>query len=173
MDDLNDFEEIPIWNADDNETMMQSIDLDIVPTTGEFFTDYQNVADALGILHHPSLSNNDDSSADAEKLRLRGSRLDMGTMIALSKAIPVSKSLVTIDLYHVHIYREGLEVLSTALVVSPVKHLRLEYNPLQRAPKRAPPKVEKSETDDADEAKVEAEAGGPTEAAAANEEEEE
>ena len=49
-------------NADENEKMMQSIDLEIVPTTGEFYNDYQNVADALGILHHPALANDDDST---------------------------------------------------------------------------------------------------------------
>ena len=51
-------------NAEDNERNMQSIDLDIVPTTGEFYTDYQNVAvaDVLGILHHPSLKNEDDAA---------------------------------------------------------------------------------------------------------------
>ena len=73
------------------------------------------------------------------------------------------------------IYKEGLDVLSTALVVSPVKHLRLEYNPLERAPKRAPPKVEeKSENGDADEAEGEAGAGDAVaaEASAAEAEEE-
>ena len=50
-------------NADENEKMMQSVDLDIIPTTGEFYNDYQNVADALGILHHPALANDDDTPA--------------------------------------------------------------------------------------------------------------
>jgi len=173
---MDDFEEIPIWNADANEDIYynQDMDLEIVPTSGEFYTDYQNVADALGILHHPSLSN-ESESPDAEKILVRGVRLDMGTIISLSKAIPASKSLVRIDLYHVKIYKEGLDVLSTALVVSPVKHLRLEYNPLERAPKRAPPKVEeKSENGDADEAEGEAGAGDAVaaEAAAAEAEEE-
>lgn len=74
------------------------------------------------------------------------------------------------------IYKEGLDVLSTALVVSPVKHLRLEYNPLERAPKRAPPKVEeKIENGDADEPEGEAGAGDAVaaEAAAAEAAEEE
>lgn len=171
---MDDFEEIPIWNADANEDIYynQDMDLEIVPTSGEFYTDYQNVADALGILHHPSLSNDSDSP-DAEKILVRGVRLDMGTIISLSKAIPASKSLVRIDLYHVKIYKEGLDVLSTALVVSPVKHLRLEYNPLQRAPKRAPPKVEeKSENGDADEAEGEAGAGDAVAAESAAAEEE-
>ena len=50
-------------NADANEDIYynQDMDLEIVPTSGEFYTDYQNVADALGILHHPSLSNDSDS----------------------------------------------------------------------------------------------------------------
>lgn len=50
-------------NADANEDIYynQDMDLEIVPTSGEFYTDYQNVADALGILHHPSLSNDSES----------------------------------------------------------------------------------------------------------------
>lgn len=64
------------------------------------------------------------------------------------------------SLYHVEIYREGLEILCTALIVSAVKHLRLEYNPLKRAPKRAlPDKPDATDKDEGDEAKVEEPAG--------------